>query len=171
MTARALPPPASPRLMTALVLAASVAVLGGALLFQYADGLAPCELCLYERWPWYAAIVLAMIGLLAGGPAAQGWILGACTLLFVASAGLAAYHVAVEQHWIAGPVACTGAALNATSIEALKEQLLQRQAVSCDQAAWRLFGVSLAGWNLLASLAVAAFAGDAAWRLTRSGRR
>ena len=85
-----------------------------------------------------------------------------------ASTVLAFYHVGVEQHWFAGPAACTGAAGGATSIEALKAQLLARQPVSCDAPAWRLFGVSLAGWNLLASVVIATFCVSA---LTRQRRR
>ncbi len=86
----------SPRAAIALMLFGSVAVIGGALLFQYVGGLAPCELCLYERWPYYAAIPLA----LAVVPAhtvrsdARG---GAAILLliFLASSALAFYHVGV----------------------------------------------------------------------------
>lgn len=148
---------AAPRFLTMLVLMASAAVVGAALLFQYVGGLEPCELCLFERWPYYAALALAAIGLLSGSAGAMRWIIGACGLLFAAGTVLAGYHVGVEYRWFAGPTACTGSGIGATSIEALKAQLLARQPVSCDEPAWRLFGISLAGWNLLASALVAAF--------------
>jgi disulfide bond formation protein DsbB len=141
------------RLLFLPLLLGSAAVILGALGFQFLGGLAPCELCLYERWPYYAAIVVTLLGLLAGGGGARP-LLALLVLLFVASAALAFYHVGVEQHWFAGPTACTGTVGGAQSIEELKRQLLARQPVNCDEAAWRLFGVSLAGWNLLASLAL-----------------
>jgi disulfide bond formation protein DsbB len=146
----------SPRVFVALLLAASAAIVGAALLSQYVGGLVPCELCLYQRWPYYAAIVATAIALLSGGDGAMRGVIMLCALLFAASTALAFYHVGVEQHWFAGPTACTGSITGATSIEALKAQLLARQPVSCDTPAWRLFGVSMAGWNVLASVLIAA---------------
>jgi disulfide bond formation protein DsbB len=72
--------------------------------------------------------------------------------VFVAGSGLAFYHVGVEQHWFVGPTACSGAATDADTLEALKAQILHQQPVRCDEPAWSLAGISLAGWNLLASL-------------------
>jgi len=143
--------------MTVLFLIASGAVIAIALLFQYVGGFAPCELCLYERWPYYAAIAVAIIGLFSGSNAAMRAVLGLGAALFLAGTALAAYHVGVEQHWIAGPTACTGGPGGADSIEALKAQLLSREPVNCDEPAWTAFGISLAALNLLASLALAVF--------------
>jgi disulfide bond formation protein DsbB len=157
----------SPRLPTLVLLLASVAVIGTALLFQYVGGLAPCELCLYERWPYYAAIVVAILGLLTSSRAAMRGVLALCLLLFAASTVLAFYHAGVEYHWFAGPTACTGGGTGAQSIEALKAQLLGRQPVNCDEPAWRLFGISLAGWNVLASLLLTLFCAGALRRLVR----
>jgi disulfide bond formation protein DsbB len=155
--------PATPaRLLLLPLLAGSAAVILGALAFEYLGGLAPCELCLYERWPYYAAIVVVALGILSGNSGAR-LALGLTVALFIASAALAFYHVGVEQHWIAGPTACTGTVGGAQTIEELKRQLLARQPVNCDEAAWRLVGVSLAGWNLLASLALLVY-GAAAFR-------
>jgi len=159
---------ASPRSFIALVLAASAAIVGGALLFQHLGGLQPCELCLYQRWPYYAAIVATAVALLSGGDSTMRGVTVLCALLFAASAALAFYHVGVEQHWFAGPSACTGSVTGATSVEALKAQLLARQPVSCDTPAWRLFGVSLAGWNLVASVLITVACAGA---IIRHGRR
>jgi disulfide bond formation protein DsbB len=148
---------ASPRTVVSLLLVASVAVVGGALLFQYVGGLEPCELCLYQRWPYYAAIVATGVALLTGGERAMEGVIALCALLFAASTVLAFYHVGVEHHLFAGPTACTGSVTGATSVEALKAQLLARQPVNCDEPAWRLFGISLAGWNLVASALITAF--------------
>ena len=143
------------RAVPLVILVASVALVGGALLFQYVGGLQPCELCLYQRWPYYAMVVLSALALAAGRPAVSAWVTGIAAVAFLAGASLAFYHVGVEQHWFAGPSACTGAL--GGSIEDFRRQLMAQQPVRCDEPQWALFGVSLAGWNLLASLALVAF--------------
>jgi disulfide bond formation protein DsbB len=91
--------------------------------------------------------------------------------VFVVSSGLAFYHVGVEQHWFAGPTACSGAATAADTLEALKAQILRQQPVRCDEPAWSLWGISLAGWNLLASLVMGSTCLAVFWRLRRPRRR
>jgi disulfide bond formation protein DsbB len=140
------------RAFTAFVLAASAVVLGGALVSQYWGGLAPCELCLLQRWPWGAAIVISFVATMVGRRPALPWVAAVLAVVFVVSSGLAFYHVGVEQHWFAGPTACSGAATAADTLEALKAQLLRQQPVRCDEPAWSLWGISMAGWNLFASL-------------------
>src|SRR5579862_4491887 len=151
------------------VLIASVIVLGTALLSQYWGGLIPCELCLLQRWPWRVAIVLAAVAWLAGDRVPLTAAALAFALLFFISAGLGFYHVGVEQHWFAGPTACSASAgLTATTIEELRRQLEAAPVVMCDQVQWALFGISLAGWNVVASLALAGFcAASAAWLAPR----
>jgi disulfide bond formation protein DsbB len=149
----------STRTILLLVLLASIAVVGSALLSQYVGGLQPCELCLAERWPYYGAIVIAGLALTTDRRRAL-WGIGLLALIFLASAGLAAYHVGVEQHWIEGPTACTGGGSGAKSAEELMKFLETQQPVRCDEIQWSLFGISLAGWNVVSSLglfAVAAF--------------
>jgi disulfide bond formation protein DsbB len=138
------------------VLAASVAVLGAALLSQYWGGLAPCELCLLERWPWDAALAISLVALVAGSRPAMPWVALGLGLVFAAGAAIAFYHVGVEQHWFAGPTACTAPAAGAMTLAEMKRQILGTAPVLCDRVQWALFGVSLAGWNLLASLAMVA---------------
>jgi disulfide bond formation protein DsbB len=84
-------------------------------------------------------------------------------LIFAASSVLAFYHVGVEQHWFAGPTACTGSGLAPKTIEELQAQLMGTMPVRCDQPQFVLFGITLAGGNLLASLAMAV-AALLAWR-------
>ncbi|MBX6368946.1 MAG: disulfide bond formation protein B [Rhodospirillales bacterium] len=148
---------------------ASTAVVGTALLSQYVGGLVPCELCLYQRWPWYATAALMLVVLLAGGGRAAAPVAGLAGLILLAGAGLAFYHVGVEQRWFAGPTACSGAGA-ADSVEALKAQIMGTAPVRCDEVAWSLFGISMAGWNFIASLLVAAWAFFGAARLRRSAR-
>ncbi|HEV2188036.1 MAG TPA: disulfide bond formation protein B [Stellaceae bacterium] len=153
------------RQFAVLVLLASLAVLGTALLSQYWGGLVPCELCLLQRWPWRVAIVLAAVAFLVGDRISLTVTALTIALVFFISAGLGFYHVGVEQHWFAGPTACSASAgLTATTVEELRRQLEAAPVVMCDQVQWALFGVSLAGWNMIASLALAAFcAASAAW--------
>jgi disulfide bond formation protein DsbB len=137
------------------VLVASVAVLGTALLSQYLGGLAPCELCLAQRWPWAAAIAISLISILFANRPALPWVALLLTAVFAIGCGLAFYHVGVENHWFAGPNACTGTTPAANTVEALKAQILGQMPVRCDEPAWSLWGISLAGWNLLASIVMA----------------
>jgi disulfide bond formation protein DsbB len=142
----------STRAFAGFVLIASALVLGTALLSQYWGGLAPCELCLLQRWPWAAVIVVSLVLVLVGERARLDWVALVLGLVFAVSVVFAFYHVGVEQHWFAGPSACTAAPGSATTLEQMKQQILGAAPVLCDRPAWTLFGVSLAGWNLLASL-------------------
>jgi disulfide bond formation protein DsbB len=140
------------RSFPAFVLIASILVLGAALASQYLGGLAPCELCLEERWPWIAAIAVGSVAAIGGSRRALPRVALILTLVFACGGALAFYHVGVERHWFAGPAACTAAAGAADTLAALKAQLLHQLPVRCDQPAWSLWGVSLAGWNLFASV-------------------
>jgi disulfide bond formation protein DsbB len=149
--------PASACLLLAL---ASAAILLGALGLQYLGGLPPCQLCIWQRWPYVAVIVLGIVGWRRYPRAA----LGLATLMLLLGAGLAAWHVGVEQGWWALPAGCV-AGQGAGSIEDLRRMLAEAPP-ACDQVGFTLLGLSLAGWNLAASLALAAFAVAAAfgWR-------
>ena len=146
-------PPA--RLVPLLLLLVSAAVVDITWGFQLIGGLEPCELCLYQRWPYYAVMAAAALALLAGRRGVTMAFLWLSALVFLAGAGLALYHVGVEQHWIAGPTACTGSGGPVAGIEEFRRRLLAQQVVQCDEVQWSLFGVSLAGWNVVASLALA----------------
>jgi disulfide bond formation protein DsbB len=140
------------RAFAGFVLIASAVVLGTALASEYWGGLAPCELCLMQRWPWGVAIVISFVATMVGSRPALPWVALLLAAAFAVGGALAFYHVGVEQHWFAGPTACSGTATAADTLEALKAQILRQQPVRCDEVAWSLWGVSLAGWNLLASL-------------------
>ena len=146
---------ADPARFPVVVLTASAAVLGGALLSQYWGGLAPCELCLLQRWPWAAAIAISLVAIVVDSRLLLPWVASLLAAVFAVGSALAFYHVGVEGHWFAGPSACTGAATAADTVEALKARILGQMPVRCDKPAWALWGISLAGWNLLASLVMA----------------
>jgi disulfide bond formation protein DsbB len=131
----------------------------GALAFQYLGGLRPCELCLLQRWPLLAAVI---IGLGGSGAIAAGQLparftvgLAVVTALAVALSGaIGVYHAGIEWGFWPGPTACTGTGLPPGTSPAE----LSFSIVRCDEAAWRFLGVSLAGYNALISLGAAVFA-------------
>ena len=149
---------------------AGVVMLGGALLFQHVAGLQPCVLCLYQRWPWAVAIGLGIIALAFWRhPKARSVMAGLGGLTLLVGAGIAAFHVGVEQGWWEGTPGCGGAPLSGGSIEDITAQLLATPVIRCDEVAWSLAGISMAGYNFLISLAlaiVALIATPRIWRQT-----
>jgi disulfide bond formation protein DsbB len=143
-----------------VILGAIVATIAGAFAFQ-AMGFAPCELCLKERLPYYAGMALAAVTLLV---AWQGLRIAArvgfalLTALFLFSAAFGAYHAGVEWGFWPGPTDCTGALDHASSNADFLRQLRTVRVVRCDAVAIRILGLSLAGWNAIVSLGIAALA-------------
>ena len=136
-------------------------------------GLPLASLCIYERIPYGAAIALALLALCLGDGRARGAALLLCALAFAVDAGISVFHVGVEQHWWEGTAACTGSVVSgaAGSLEALRQQILNAPpAPRCDRIPWSLFGISLAGYNLLITLALAVFSLHAARRAMRRGQ-
>jgi len=151
-----------PRTAALLLALASIAILLAVLALQYLGSLPPCPLCVWQRWPYVGVAVLGLI--------AWRWqprpLLGVIALLLLTTAGIGAYHVGVEQGWWALPAGCAAGA-DAQSIEDLK-RLLAEAPPACDQIAFTFLGLSLAGWNVLAGVVLAAYAAAAAlglgWR-------
>ncbi len=125
----------------------SAALLGGAFVFQY-FGYAPCKLCLWQRWPHAAAILVGVVALLISGRLLP--VLGGLAAL--TTAGLGLYHTGVERQWWQGPTTCTSGSIEGVDPEALLDQILAAPVVRCDEVAWQLMGLSMASWNALASL-------------------
>lgn len=136
---------------------ASAALIAGAWYFQLVVGLVPCKLCLEQRLPHYAAIGLSLAALiLARSRRLQGLVLLGLAALMAWSAGLGAYHAGVEWGWFLGPSDCGGGVASAPGVQDFMKQLQTTRVVACSEAAWRLLGLSLAGWNALASLGLLA---------------
>ena len=147
-----------------VLLAACVATLLGALGFQYVGGLDPCVLCIYQRWPYVVVAGICILALTAKNLTKPALL--ACGVVLVAGIALAAYHIGVEQGWVAGTSAC-GAGGGATTVDQLRAQIMNAPATRCDEVAWSLFEISLAGYNLLISIALAALSIFAGLRVTR----
>jgi disulfide bond formation protein DsbB len=136
----------------------AIAALCIAWIAQYGFGLAPCELCYWQRYGYWAAIALGIIAILQPARSAQRrvalWLLG---LAFVATAGIALFHVGVEQKWWQGFATCTGQITAGMTAEELEEAIRNAPIVRCDEPAWTMFGLSMAGYNLIYALALAVF--------------
>ena len=145
-----------------LILVAATATIAGALASQYGLGLIPCKLCLWQRWPYYVGIPVALLAVLApaGGAGLRRAGLAALLVIFLVGAALGAYHAGVEWHWWQGPADCGGGTGTApSSVGGLLVSIEKSKVVRCDEAAWRMLGLSLAGWNALISLGLAVLAG------------
>jgi disulfide bond formation protein DsbB len=149
----------------------AAATVGGALVFEHAFGYVPCKLCLIQRNPYYIAIPLGLAAAVL--PPRWGriglWLLA---LVFAVSAVLGAYHAGVEWGLWAGPSDCGGGSgAGAGNVGDFLNQLQNTRVVSCTEAAWRFLGLSLAGWNVLISLGLAAFTAKAAKAAADKGLR
>jgi disulfide bond formation protein DsbB len=142
--------------------ALSLATLCGAWFFEYVVKLPPCPLCLEQRIPYDVVIPLSLLMALAAIVRAPPTLLavGFVVIMIAALSGaaLGTYHAGVEWHFWAGPADCTGPLTDLTAGGSLLNQLQSINVVRCDEAAWRFLGISLAGYNVLISLALAAIA-------------
>ncbi len=145
---------ADPRRIITVILLMNGVVLLGAYGFEIIGGLAPCQLCYYQRVPYVMAIILCAAALLR--PAMALVISAVLMINYMAGAGLGIYHAGVEWHWWAGPATCSAGAGSGGSVEALMAQILAAPVVRCDEIPWSLFGISLAGYNVLISVGLLA---------------
>jgi disulfide bond formation protein DsbB len=159
----------------ALVAAGGVATILGAYFFQYVLKLPPCPLCLEQRIAYYVSIPLAIVLAFAAARhaprqlVAAGLVVIALAMLF--NAGLALFHAGVEWKWWPGPRECSGPITDLGAGGDLLGQLQEISVVRCDEAAWRFLGLSLAGYNVLISYALAVIAAWGAAMAWRSGAK
>ena len=139
------PGAASLRLARMLALLVPAALLAGAYGSQYLGGLAPCEMCYWQRYAHWAAVALALLSFLAGGRVTV--VLAALAIL--ASGGIGAYHAGVELGIFAGVTECTATATG--SGEDLLKQIRATPMVRCDEVQFSFLGISMAGWNAILS--------------------
>ncbi len=150
-----------PRLAAAVILAVSLAAIGGAWLYE-SQGFLPCELCYKERIPFYAAFALAPVAGAAaqfGRPRLAQAAFLLMALLFAGNTALSVYHSLVEWKLVAGPSDCSGALTSAATMDDFLKQLQTTHVVRCDEPNLWIFGLTLATWNVALSAALAAVAG------------
>lgn len=169
-----------PALTAALAIAGvAAATLAGAWFFQLVLDIRPCPLCLEQRYAYYLAIPLALlVALAAVKDAPRSLLITGFALLAAAAlynAWLGGYHAGVEWAFWRGPTDCTGPVLDLGKAGNLLENLDKVKVVRCDEVQWRFLGLSLAGYNVLISLLMAALAGWGIAKLTgllgSAGRR
>jgi disulfide bond formation protein DsbB len=143
-------------LLIFLAAAGSAALLAGAFAFQYIGGLAPCHLCLLQRYPHGAAVAIGALALLIPGTLLGRMLPWAGAAAALTTAAYGAYHTGVERHWWAGPDTCTSGPIGQLSAKDLLAKIQAAPVVQCDQVAWEMFGLSMASWNMLAALILVA---------------
>lgn len=139
------------RFLTALGTLGSVALILGALAFQHLGGMAPCKLCYWQRYGHWAAIAFGVLALFVP----QRWLLWLAAAGAAGSAGAGLYHTGVERKWWEGPASCSGSDIGALSADELMNQIMSAPLIRCDDIPWQLFGLSMANYNVLASLVIA----------------
>jgi disulfide bond formation protein DsbB len=171
-TAKLSPTSTNPALAAALaIMAIAAATLMGAWFFQLVLDIRPCPLCLEQRYAYYLAVPLgALLALAAAKGAPRAVLMAGLAILALAAlynAGLGGYHAGVEWGFWPGPTECTGSVLDLGKAGSLLENLDKVKVIRCDEVQWRFLGLSLAGYNVLISLAMAALA---AWGIAKSAR-
>ncbi|MCB1390661.1 MAG: disulfide bond formation protein B [Rhodobacteraceae bacterium] len=131
----------------------SAALLGGALFFQYVVGLAPCELCILQRWPHLVAFILGIVVWFVP----QAWLMALGAAAAATASGLGVYHTGVERGWWEGPTHCSGTLdLSTLSPQQALEAIMQAPVVRCTDVAWEMLGLSMASWNAILSAGLVA---------------
>jgi disulfide bond formation protein DsbB len=150
----------------------AVATIAGAWFFQLVLDIRPCPLCLEQRYAYYLSIPLAVLVAIAAGRGAPRGVLVAglaiLTLAALANAVLAGYHAGVEWKFWQGPTDCSGPIVDFSKGGSLLQQLDTVKVIRCDEVQWRFLGLSLAGYNVLISLLMAAIAG---WGASKAAAR
>ncbi|MFK7835561.1 MAG: disulfide bond formation protein B [Sulfitobacter sp.] len=144
----------SARTLVTFATLGSLALLLGAFGFQHLGGLLPCKMCLWQRWPHAAAVLIGAV-ILLGGARALAW-LGAVAAATTGAIG--AYHAGVEWGWWPGPTSCSGGGTDLGSMDGSDLLSLDTPTgvIMCDEIVWQLFGLSMAGWNAVIAFGLAA---------------
>lgn len=147
-------------LLVLIAAGGSLALLLGAWGFQHLGGLPPCKMCIWQRYPHGAAILIGVLALALPRQVLLP-LLGALAASTTAAIGV--FHAGVEQGWWEGPTSCTSGDIGGLSTQELMDQILSAPLVRCDDIPWELFGLSMAGWNAVLS-GVLVLVWLAAWR-------
>jgi disulfide bond formation protein DsbB len=134
--------------LAALLLPA--ALMAGALGSQYIGGLFPCEMCHWQRWPHYTAIVLALLAFVVP-PKIGRLLVGLAIAAILVSGAIGVFHAGVEYRWWEGITRCS-APIQGGSTADIMAQIMATPMIQCDVPQWTLFGISLAGFNAIVSI-------------------
>ena len=139
----------------------ALAILGGAWFIELVLGVKPCPLCLEQRIPYYVGIPVALAAAWAATnhPRLSRILLALTALIFVVAAGMGAYHAGVEWGFWKGPADCSGPIPTAATMGDFLKSLDHVRVIRCDEVAMRIFGLSLAAWNMILASGLALYAG------------
>ena len=126
----------------------SLALLLGAYAFEFLGNLKPCKMCLWQRWPHIAAIFIGILIFYTKSIL----LMRIASLIILAGAVVAFYHMGVELQWWDGPTACTSGSIANLSSTELMNKILQAPIIRCDEIQWSFAGLSMAAWNGIFSL-------------------
>lgn len=139
----------SRRLVTLAALG-SAGLLAGAFVFQML-GYAPCQMCIWQRYPHVIAISVGVLALWFS----PRWLFLVGALAAATTSAIGFFHAGVEQRWWDGPATCSGGAIGTLTPDALLDQILTAPLVRCDAIPWEMLGLSMAAWNGIMSLGLA----------------
>lgn len=145
----------TPQKLAGLLFILAAAPLMAALISQYGFGYPPCELCMYQRYPYL--IVCALAPLIIAKPNWCRPIVALCCLSFLGTALIGIFHTGVEQEWWEYASACSSLTTGDGSLEGLRSAILEAPLVSCKQTTFAFFGLSMASWNALTGIVLAGF--------------
>jgi disulfide bond formation protein DsbB len=123
------------------------ALMAGAWGSQYIGGLHPCEMCMWQRWPHEAAIVLALFAFAFRKLAMDRLMIALAAFAILTSGAIGAFHAGVEYGWWEGLTRCA-----VQSGPVTLDNIMKAPVIRCDTAPWSLFGISLAGFNAIISV-------------------
>ncbi|MBL8698941.1 MAG: disulfide bond formation protein B [Alphaproteobacteria bacterium] len=141
-----------PRAIALCLAAVAASMLAGAFAFEHIGRMPPCVLCWWQRYAWFAALALALAATAAPAGAPRTGLVALAGLAALTGAGIAGFHVGVEQRWWEGTAECGGIASGLTAEERLK-RILEAPVVRCTDIPWSMLGISMAGWNGLIAAA------------------
>ena len=122
---------------------------------QFGFGYAPCELCYWTRYGYWGVIVVGLISMwFSRRPKARKFWLTLTGIALLIVLGISVFQVGVEQGWWHGTAACTGVSTVCMTAQQMLDAINNAPVVRCDQPAWSLFGITMAGYNVLLSLAL-----------------
>jgi disulfide bond formation protein DsbB len=136
--------------------AGSLALMLGAFAFQNIGGMAPCKLCIWQRYPHVIAILLGLLALTFENAKLRTLLILAGAVSTATTAVIGIYHAGVEQGIFEGPTSCTSGSIDKLSADDLLNQIMSAPMVRCDDIPWQLVGISMAGWNAIISLVLCA---------------
>ncbi|MCE3255224.1 MAG: disulfide bond formation protein [Rickettsiaceae bacterium] len=146
----------TPKNLLIAIFSTSFLALFLAYISQYGFGLQPCELCFWQRKPFFIIIIIALLFLtIPSLKKYQDLAIKISILLLLANAAIALYHFGVEQKWFKGLSSCGSFLSNPTTLEELKLSLENTKAVRCDEPQFVFLKISMAGWNVLYCLGLA----------------